>query len=93
MVRLPGEEQHQPLLLRTVTQFVTAERLEAFAGYQVNDALFAHAAPDAIFMHCLPAHRGSEVTAEVLDGRQSVVLDQSENRMYVQKAILQALFS
>jgi ornithine carbamoyltransferase len=52
----------------------------------------ALAATDAVFMHCLPAHRGREVTPEVLDGPQSVVLDQSENRMYVQKAILHTLF-
>ena len=51
----------------------------------------ALAAPDAVFLHCLPAHRGLEVTPEVLDGPQSVVLDQSENRMYVQKAILHTL--
>jgi ornithine carbamoyltransferase len=68
-------------------------RNAVFAPYQVNRELMALAAPDAVFMHCLPAHRGSEVTAEILDGPQSVVLDQSENRMYAQKAILQALFS
>jgi ornithine carbamoyltransferase len=68
-------------------------RNSVFAPYQVNAALMALAAPRAVFMHCLPAHRGSEVTSEVLDGPQSVVLDQSENRMYVQKAILQTLFS
>jgi ornithine carbamoyltransferase len=62
-----------------------------FTPYQVNRELMALAAPEAAFLHCLPAHRGSEVTAEVLDGPQSVVLDQSENRMYVQKAILQTL--
>lgn len=62
-----------------------------FTPYQVNRELMALALPDAVFLHCLPAHRGSEVTAEVLDGPQSVVLDQSENRMYVQKAILQTL--
>jgi ornithine carbamoyltransferase len=67
-------------------------RCEVFAPYQVNSELMAHAAPDAVFMHCLPAHRGREVTPEVLDGQQSVVLDQSENRMYVQKAILHTLF-
>jgi ornithine carbamoyltransferase len=54
--------------------------------------LMSLAAPDAVFMHCLPAHRGLEVTPEVLDGPRSVVLDQSENRMYVQKAILHTLF-
>jgi ornithine carbamoyltransferase len=68
-------------------------RRAVFAPYQVNCELMALAAPDAVFMHCLPAHRGHEVTAEILDGANSVVLDQSENRMYAQKAILQALFS
>jgi ornithine carbamoyltransferase len=67
-------------------------RREVFKPYQVNRKLMALAAPDAVFMHCLPAHRGLEVTPEVLDGRQSVVLDQSENRMYVQKAILHMLY-
>ena len=61
--------------------------------YQVNSSLMARAKPDAIFMHCLPAHRGAEVTDEVLDAPYSVVLDQSENRMYVQKAILHALYT
>jgi ornithine carbamoyltransferase len=68
-------------------------RKSVFAPYQVNKALMAHAAPDAAFLHCLPAHRDAEVTTEILDGPRSVVLDQSENRMYAQKAILQALFS
>src|ERR1700675_2427682 len=67
-------------------------RSAVFAQYQVNADLMALAARDAVFMHCLPAHRGLEVTPEVLDGAQSVVLDQSENRMYVQKAILHTLF-
>jgi ornithine carbamoyltransferase len=67
-------------------------RKTVFQPYQVNAELMSLAAPDAVFMHCLPAHRGLEVTPEVLDGRQSVVLDQSENRMYVQKAILHTLF-
>ena len=67
-------------------------RNAVFQPYQVNRKLLAHAAPEAVFLHCLPAHRGLEVTAEVLDGAQSVVLDQSENRMYVQKAILHTLF-
>jgi ornithine carbamoyltransferase len=67
-------------------------RSAVFQQYQVNAELMALAAPDAVFMHCLPAHRGREVTPEVLDGPQSVVLDQSENRMYVQKAILHTLF-
>jgi ornithine carbamoyltransferase len=68
-------------------------RHAVFTPYQVNRELMALAAPEAVFLHCLPAHRGSEVTAEVLDGPQSVALDQSENRMYVQKAILQMLLS
>src|SRR2546423_5578607 len=67
-------------------------RKGVFQRYQGNAQLMALAAPDAVLMHCLPAHRGLEVTADVLDGPQSVVLDQSENRMYVQKAILHTLF-
>lgn len=63
-------------------------RLRTFAPYQVNADLMAHAAPDALFMHCLPAHRGDEVTDEVIDGAQSVVFDQSENRLHTQKALL-----
>jgi ornithine carbamoyltransferase len=75
--------------------FETEEKVRksVFAPYQVNKALMAHAAPDAAFLHCLPAHRNAEVITEILDGPRSVVLDQSENRMYAQKAILQALFS
>ena len=67
-------------------------RKAVFERYQVNAELMSLAVPDAVFMHCLPAHRGLEVTSEVLDGPQSVVLDQSENRMYVQKTILHTLF-
>ncbi|WP_026619691.1 ornithine carbamoyltransferase [Ensifer sp. WSM1721] len=59
-----------------------------FQPYQVNEALMKHAAPDALFMHCLPAHRGEEVTNEVIDGPQSVVFDAAENRMHAQKSIL-----
>jgi ornithine carbamoyltransferase len=68
-------------------------RRQVFKPYQVNRKLMEQAGPDALFMHCLPAHRGQEVTDEVLDGPRSVVLEQSENRMYVQKAILHALFT
>jgi len=68
-------------------------RRRVFAPYQVNRELMAQAAPGAVFLHCLPAHREWEVTSEVLDGPESLVLHQSENRMYAQKAILQALFS
>jgi ornithine carbamoyltransferase len=65
-----------------------AERAKIFAPYQVNEKLFSHAAPNAYFMHCLPAHRGEEVTAEVIDSPRSIVFDQAENRMHIQKAIL-----
>ncbi len=68
-------------------------RRNVFKAYQVNRKLMEQAAPGAFFMHCLPAHRGAEVTDEVLDGPRSIVLKQSENRMYVQKAILHALYS
>jgi ornithine carbamoyltransferase len=68
-------------------------RRQVFKPYQVNRKLMERAAPDAVFMHCLPAHRGAEVTDEVLDAPYSVVLQQSENRMYVQKAILHQLYT
>ncbi|CAB3389801.1 ornithine carbamoyltransferase [Kyrpidia spormannii] len=66
------------------------ERLRAFAGFGVTVALAAHAAPDYLFMHCLPAHRGEEVAAEVIDGPHSVIFDEAENRLHAQKAILVA---
>ena len=69
-----------------------AARLKAFAGFQVDDRLMAAAAPDAVFMHCLPVHRGEEVSASVVDGPQSVVFDQAENRLHAQKALLTLLF-
>jgi ornithine carbamoyltransferase len=69
----------------------TAAREAAFADYQVNEALFAQAAPDAVFLHCLPAHRGLEVTAGVIDSSRSIIYDQAENRLHVQKAILHTL--
>jgi len=68
-------------------------RRQVFKNYQINRKLMEQAELGALFMHCLPAHRGQEVTDEVLDGPTSVVLQQSENRMYVQKAILHALFT
>jgi ornithine carbamoyltransferase len=66
-------------------------RHQALAPFQVNTALMARAAPDALFMHCLPAHRGEEVSAEVIDGPQSVVWDEAENRLHAQKALLELL--
>jgi ornithine carbamoyltransferase len=74
-----GQEQEQ------------AEREKAFAGYQVDASLMKRAARDAIFLHCLPAHRGEEVTAEVIDGPQSCVFDEAENRLHIQKAIMATL--
>lgn len=68
-----------------------SERRRAFQGYQVNGELMAEAKDGAIFLHCLPAHRGEEVTADVIDGPQSVVVNQAENRLHVQKAILASL--
>ncbi|MFP5348707.1 MAG: ornithine carbamoyltransferase [Gammaproteobacteria bacterium] len=70
-----------------------AERAKVFAPYRVDRALMARAKPDAIFMHCLPAYRGHEVTAEVLDGPQSVVWDEAENRLHAQKALLELLLA
>ncbi len=68
-----------------------AARAAAFALYQVDAALMGRAAPGAIFLHCLPAHRGEEVAAEVIDGPQSVVWDEAENRLHIQKAIMAVL--
>lgn len=68
-------------------------RNSIFAPLQVNDKLMGLAQPDALFMHCLPAHRGEEVTAEVIDGSQSVVWDEAENRLHAQKALLEYCLS
>lgn len=70
-----------------------AERETEFAPFRVDSKLMSLAKPDALFMHCLPAYRGEEVTAEVLDGRQSVVWDQAENRLHAQKALLEFLLT
>jgi ornithine carbamoyltransferase len=64
------------------------ERRDAFAAYRVDDALMAAAGPDAVAMHCLPAHRGEEIASSVMDGPQSLIFEQSENRLHVQKALL-----
>jgi ornithine carbamoyltransferase len=67
------------------------QREQDFKDYQVSQAVMNQARPDALFMHCLPAHRGEEVTAEVIDGPQSVVFAEAENRLHVQKALLEFL--
>ena len=67
------------------------ERQNIFRGYQINQELLSHARKDAIVMHCLPAHRGEEITSDVMDGPHSVVFDQAENRLHVQKSIMEIL--
>lgn len=69
------------------------ERRDAFAAYRVDDALMAAAGPSAVAMHCLPAHRGEEITSSVMDGPQSLIFEQSENRLHVQKALLVELLA
>ena len=67
------------------------ERKKIFKNYQINKKLLKEAKRDVIVMHCLPAHRGEEITADVIDGPHSVVIDEAENRLHVQKAILEIL--
>jgi ornithine carbamoyltransferase len=69
----------------------TAERIRVMTPFTVSEELLAAARPDALFMHCLPAHAGQEVTREVLEGPRSIVFDQAENRLHMQKAILASL--
>ena len=69
------------------------KRAKAFAGFQINDALLAKAAPGAKVLHCLPAHRGEEITDSVMEGQASIVWDEAENRLHVQKAILEWIFT
>lgn len=68
-----------------------AKRVKDFEEYQINSELTGHADPDYLFMHCLPAHRGEEVTDEIIDGPHSIVLDEAENRLHTQKAIMELL--
>ena len=70
---------------------ITHFPLFAIKDYQVDAALMAQANSDALFMHCLPAHRGGEVSADVIDGKQSVVWDEAENRLHAQKALMEFL--
>jgi len=67
------------------------ERRKDFADWQVDEDMMKVAKADAVFMHCLPAHRGEEVSAEVIDGKQSVVWDEAENRLHTQKALMEYL--
>jgi ornithine carbamoyltransferase len=69
----------------------TAKRMQDFDGYQINDAIARHAKPDYVFMHCLPAHRGEEVSDSIIDSNHSIIFQQAENRLHAQKAILLAL--
>ena len=63
-------------------------RIRLFAPYQVNAALMARAKPDAVVLHCLPAHRGEEISAEMMDAHKTVIMDEAENRLHTQKALL-----
>lgn len=98
------EAMHDPLEAAKDADLVTTDvftsmgfedeaetRKNAFAAYQVTQDIMRQAKPDALFMHCLPAHRGEEVAADVIDGPQSVVWDEAENRMHVQKALIEYL--
>jgi ornithine carbamoyltransferase len=71
----------------------TEARRDAFARYRIDDALLDAAGPQAVAMHCLPAHRGEEITSAVMDGPRSIIWDQSENRLHVQKALLVGLLA
>jgi ornithine carbamoyltransferase len=77
-----------PTLLTPCQEAEAVERQTVFMSYQVNEALMSLAKPSALFMHCLPAHRGQEVTADVFESTASVVFEQAENRLHCQKALL-----
>ena len=69
------------------------KRKQAFAGYQVNDAVMAVAKPDAMVLHCLPAHRGEEITEEVLEAHANEIFEEAENRLHAQKAVMVKLMA
>ena len=83
---LPKSANQSPTLSPTAT--TSAEAVALFAPYRVDASVVALAAPSAVVLHCLPAYRGKEITAEVIDGPQSVVFDEAENRLHAQKALL-----
>lgn len=96
MVENPEEAVKSCDVIYTDTWFsmgqeVSDEKRQTFAAYQVNQELVSHGAKDVLVMHCLPAHRGEEITSEVMDGAHSCVWDQAENRLHIQKAILKTL--
>ncbi|HLA81458.1 MAG TPA: ornithine carbamoyltransferase, partial [Thermoleophilia bacterium] len=74
-------------------QTESSDKVSSLRPFQINSTLLAQALPDAIVMHCLPAHRGQEITDEVMDGPHSVVFDQAENRLHVQKALMAYLLA
>jgi ornithine carbamoyltransferase len=94
LVRDPAEAAREADVVATDTWISMGEeadrenRLKSFQGYTITGSLMKMASPEALFMHCLPAHRGREVTDEVIEGRQSVVWDEAENRLHAQKALL-----
>jgi ornithine carbamoyltransferase len=97
IVRDPAEAAHKADVVNTDVwasmgqEEEQAIREKAFKGFRVDEALMKRAKEDAIFLHCLPAHRGEEVSAEVIDGPQSRVWDEAENRLHIQKAIMAVL--
>ncbi len=94
MVAVEGADVVYTDVWTSMGQEAEAEaRQAAFEGYMVTAEMMAAASPEAVFMHCLPAHRGEEVAAEVIDGPQSVVFDEAENRLHVQKALLMLLMA
>ena len=76
-----------------VSKFSAGKRLKDFEGFQVNSTLLEGAKPNHVVMHCLPAHRGEEITDEVIDGPHSIVFEQAQNRLHVQKALLLKLLA